>query len=590
MVCHMHQPNIFLNSYLGYTMWDYESDADLMWPGPENRLPARNAAEEQRFRNQRYPNQQEVHDVLEPQPGGGGGARPVGRSRIPARGLRPGEPARPPHPVRRLSRPWLELPRHLPPRPRGQSASTPTASVIPPGDPDTFRREGEGLFVPVGVNPGRSVHMMDIHAERGLQCADCHFAQDAHGNGFIYGEVANAIEIGCRDCHGTLARIRQPAHLRPAAPPNGTNLELIRNEDGRRRFEWIERDGRRVLIQRSIVDPNLEWEVSQVRDSTDRQPAALRGARRPGDAGPLLQHPLGPRQADVAHRRRDRPLRRSAPACRRASSPIPTTRWPASPATCRWTTSCAGCHLPIEANNRTTIHHYEGEETRNFATYNPQVARDEMFQLGRHQTTKDNIIAPIRSTSALVLSSTNVNRERIYVQQPPISASGFSSQAFAPHFPHTVRRTETKQCTDCHVSQANDNNAIMAQLLLHGTNFVNFVGMHAWTGMQERLPGDPRHRMGRAAGGDRLLPPPLRLSGLLPAARRPEPARADQLDARPRPSTRISPARPGTLEEFANVVQGTPGAVRCLQMRGEYMFVAAGPRRLHGLRHRLDRQ
>ena len=42
MTCHMHQPNIFLNSYLGYTMWDYESDADLMWPGPENRLPARN--------------------------------------------------------------------------------------------------------------------------------------------------------------------------------------------------------------------------------------------------------------------------------------------------------------------------------------------------------------------------------------------------------------------------------------------------------------------------------------------------------------------------------------------------------------------
>src|SRR3546814_4666090 len=26
MTCHMHQPNIFLNSYLGYTMWDYESE------------------------------------------------------------------------------------------------------------------------------------------------------------------------------------------------------------------------------------------------------------------------------------------------------------------------------------------------------------------------------------------------------------------------------------------------------------------------------------------------------------------------------------------------------------------------------------
>ena len=89
----------------------------------------------------------------------------------------------------------------------------------------------------------------------------------------------------------------------------------------------------------------------------------------------------------------------------------------------------------------------------------------------------------MRSSSALVLSSTNINRDRIYVQQPPISAIGFSSQAFAPHFPHTVRKTETKTCSDCHVSAANDNNAIMAQLLLLGTNFVNFVGMHAWVGL-----------------------------------------------------------------------------------------------------------
>lgn len=32
MVCHMHQPNIFVNSFYGYTMWDYESDAPSMWP------------------------------------------------------------------------------------------------------------------------------------------------------------------------------------------------------------------------------------------------------------------------------------------------------------------------------------------------------------------------------------------------------------------------------------------------------------------------------------------------------------------------------------------------------------------------------
>ena len=57
--------------------------------------------------------------------------------------------------------------------------------------------------------------MMDIHAEKGMQCADCHFAQDSHGNGLIYGEVANAVEIGCKDCHGTADAYPTLLHLRP---------------------------------------------------------------------------------------------------------------------------------------------------------------------------------------------------------------------------------------------------------------------------------------------------------------------------------------------------------------------------------------
>src|SRR5690606_32880152 len=116
------------------------------------------------------------------------------------------------------------------------------------------------------------------------------------------------------------------------------------------------------------------------------------------------------------------------------------------------------------------------------ATYNPQVVRDDFFMLGKHGEAKGNRLAPVRSSSALVLSSTNANRERIYVQQPPIAASGYSSQAFNPHYPHTERKVETKTCTDCHLSRDNDNNAIMAQLLALGTNFVNFVGLNAYVG------------------------------------------------------------------------------------------------------------
>ena len=37
-----------------------------------------------------------------------------------------------------------------------------------------------------------------------MQCADCHFDMDVHGNGKLYGEPRNATTIKCIDCHGTV--------------------------------------------------------------------------------------------------------------------------------------------------------------------------------------------------------------------------------------------------------------------------------------------------------------------------------------------------------------------------------------------------
>lgn len=45
--------------------------------------------------------------------------------------------------------------------------------------------------------------------------------------------------------------------------------------------------------------------------------------------------------------------------------------------------------------------------------------------------------------------------------------------------------SETKTCTDCHLSSRDDNNAIMAQLLMQGTNYVNFIGRYCWVGTGE---------------------------------------------------------------------------------------------------------
>ena len=542
MNCHMHQPNMFVNSYLGYTMWDYESDAPTMWP-----------------EKQKYPTAAEVREVLDRNPEG---AAPRGKW-ADLDFLRKVNDLNPTLKDTQFAdyhgHGWNF--RAVYKRDRDGNLLDAEGKIVANDDPEKWRRKGEGQFVQPGKNPGKAVHMMSIHAEVGMQCADCHFAQDAHGNGYIHGEVANAVEIGCKDCHGSSQAYPNLRTSNLAAGPTGQDLTLIRNIDGKRRFEWQEKDGRRVLIQRSASDPKLEWRIHLVKDSVDRthpdfNPKAARAklmSKLSSDTGKYSFGPGVP-ASELAHKD-------SEMAC--YSCHI------------SWTPSCGGCHLPIEANWKTTSHKYDGEETRNYATYNPQVARDDMFQLGKHQTTKGNIIAPVRSSSALVLSSTNINRERIYVQQPPIAASGYSSQAFGAHFPHTERLTETKTCTDCHLSAANDNNAIMAQLMLNGTNFVNFVGMHAYVGLDKGL---------EAVRVTEWSEPQAVFGSYLQRYAYPdyyklhvEKNGRELIDwVRGKMFDKKASGETDSVEDIRNVKQGTAGAVRCLQLRGEYLYVAEG--------------
>ena len=147
-------------------------------------------------------------------------------------------------------------------------------------------------------------------------------------------------------------------------------------------------------------------------------------------------------------------------------------------ATCHssWITSCFGCHLSQTANQKRKALHNELQSTRNWTQYNFQVLRDDVYMIGKDGTVAGGRISPVRSSSAVVVSSQDHNRQWIYSQQQTVSSEGYSGQAFNTHVPHTVRATETKTCTDCHVSANGDNNAVMAQLLLQGTNLTNFMG------------------------------------------------------------------------------------------------------------------
>ena len=151
-----------------------------------------------------------------------------------------------------------------------------------------------------------------------------------------------------------------------------------------------------------------------------------------------------------------------------------------------WNPSCFGCHLPQRANAKTPHLHWNGDVSRNYVAYNFQTLRDDVYMLARDGDVTGNRINPARSSCAVHVGSYNGNRESIYVQQQTISAEGFSGVAFSTNVPHTGRgKNATKNCTDCHVSKDNDNNAWMAQLLMHGTNYVNFVGRYAWVGAGE---------------------------------------------------------------------------------------------------------
>lgn len=563
MNCHMHQPNVFVNSFYGYTMWDYEADAPNMWPGPENALPRPEGMSDEDYqriyKRQYYPTAAETREINERNPEAAAARglwRDVDFLRTVAdrNGLNKDTQFADYH-----GHGWNF--RAVFKRDRAGNLLDKDGNIIRNDDPEKFRKAGDPLFPEPASeagpgNPGKAVHMLSVHAEVGMQCVDCHFAQDGHGNGFIHGEVANAVEIGCKDCHGTADAYPSLRTSNLAARPEGKDLSLIRNPDGRRRFEWVMKDGVRRLVQRSVSDPKLEWTMSLVKDSVtkDHPDFNAKSARakliaKTGDA-------FGPGVGKDARAHNDDNM-----AC----------------FTCHlsWTTSCGGCHLPIEANWKTSTHKYEEQETRNYATYNPQVARDQMFQLGRHQTSKGGIIAPIRSSSALILTSTNINRERIYVQQPPIAASGFSSQAFAPHFPHTVRKEETKTCSDCHVSEKDDNNAIMAQLMLLGTNFVNFVGLNSWVGLDGGIEavrvtefGEPQAVLGSYL--HRYAYPDYYKAHVEKNGR-------ELVNwVRGKVFDKDLSGETDSIEEFASVHQGTSGPAQCIQNRGEYLFVAEG--------------
>jgi hypothetical protein len=425
MNCHMHQGNLFVNPFLGYTWWDQESDGEFMYP-----------------KEQKNPTDAEMVRAVQKNP-----------EAAAARGL------------------WSELEflekvAELNPKLK----HTQFADYHGHGwvFRAVFKKDRHGNLVDLDDNQishddpmkfAKAIHLKDVHLAKGMQCADCHFKTDVHGNGLLYGEPRAATTIECVDCHGTIS-----ARPTLVTSGNGGRIDLREsNTPFGPRFYWQGND----LFQRSTMTPDLRWQIPQTIDTIDpkspdynAKSAYAKTLRRDGvawgdvpesDCKRTLAHDNGNISCQICH-----------------SS---------------WATACFGCHLPMRANQRVALNKFEGMTTRNFTSYNPQVVRDDAFQLGIDSTVKSNRLAVLRSSSAVLVGSQNANREWVYSQQQTVSAEGYSGQAFNPHFPHTTSGVgTTKNCTDCHVAQDNSNNAWMTQLLGFGTGTVNFFGRYAYVG------------------------------------------------------------------------------------------------------------
>ena len=496
MVCHMHPGTNVVNTYFGYTWWDNETDGELMYPT-----------------QQRYPTAEETARILSKNPEGAS-----------VRGL------------------WSD-PKFL----ADVSQLNPKLKHTQFADfhghgwifRAAFKQDRKGnLLDAVGKIVShddaekfkKAVHLKDIHLEKGMHCVDCHFKQDVHGNAKLYGEPRNAIETDCRDCHGTIDKRATLVTSGPAAG-KGTNLDALKTPFGKRRFQF--RGDR--LFQRSMVTDELEWEVVQTVDTItpgsphySEKSRLAKTIRKDGQ----IWGDLPPSDKELAHA----DSRMTCFSCHSS-----------------WMTSCFGCHLSMKANERRPMWHNEGDITRNWTSYNFQVVRDDVFMLGIDGSVTGNRIAPVRSSSAVLVASQNQNREWVYSQQQTVSAEGFSGQAFNTHVPHTVRATETKSCTDCHVSSKNDNNAWMAQLLLQGTNFVNFLGRYVYvaegtSGLEGVVVTEPEE-------------PQAVIGSHLHRLAYPDNFRKHQSGG-------------ATLQE---AYRHTGSDARSLQMRGEYLYVANGP-------------
>lgn len=333
--------------------------------------------------------------------------------------------------------------------------------------PDRLQRsdaqDGRQMRIMYGGATG-AVRLMDIHLEKGMECIDCHFYQDLHGDGNIYTRNWDTIEIECQDCHGTAKKL---GNLITSGPNGGNDLTQSFNENGEPFLEIL-RDGTRM--QRSRVRDGLTWRIPQVKEAiTEGGPHFNKDAFEAMGIRSLANRK---KFAHISDSRESGKL--ECYSCHNAATP-----------------QCFACHysqdyfpkvtpgskLEINGqprrNDQQMMEIWMGEKfvpNPNFFFFG--IVRSP-FTLGTNGNTEFNKISPFRSIMELNFSIGGPNGDTL-VENTSFTATTHdlftgdrprSGSTLNPYMPHTVRLKETKDCDVCHTLRNEAGNIINNNLL-----------------------------------------------------------------------------------------------------------------------------
>ncbi len=243
----------------------------------------------------------------------------------------------------------------------------------------------------------------DVHFEAGMDCVDCHFSHDVHGDGHLYTSTQVAVEVRCQDCHGT-------------DKAEATMITRLGN-----RIEELQRDGQgRYWLTTKVSAKKLA--VPQIKQALDK-----------ADKGSYLHRSMGRDENGFSHL--------DSLACHTCHS--------------AWIPNCYGCHVTADMRDvqRSLI---SGISTPGRLSGSRRwVATDDLIlMLDIHGK-----IAPSMPSERMFFTAIDGSGNKVIdkqVRKGPQGVVGHGQRAFNPH---TIRRwSGWMRCDRCHSIKGSDSN------------------------------------------------------------------------------------------------------------------------------------